>query len=307
MLRRYHTTAWPELSTATVPSALNSRVKSKYGFGIQAAIVIVFPLRTPMHRHVVLAVLLASGPVAAWSAPQRPQNVLFLLSDDQRADTIRALGNAAIETPSLDRLVREGFAFDRAYCMGSQSGAVCIPSRAMILTGRTLFRCEERDAHLWPEAMRRAGFATFVTGKWHNARDWVVRSFASGESIFFGGMGNHTALRVQDLADGRFGEPRGIGGFSSTAFADAAIGFLERRGRDDPPFFLWVSFTAPHDPRTPPDDHRARYDPAKLPLPANFLPQLPFDNGEMVVRDERLAPWPRTEETSGSTSPTTTA
>src|SRR5258707_6773791 len=76
-----------------------------------------------------------SGPRAA-DAPKRP-NVLFLFSDDQRADTIAALGNKHIHTPNLNRLVRQGTACTRAYCMGARHGAVCVPSRAMLLSGRT--------------------------------------------------------------------------------------------------------------------------------------------------------------------------
>ena len=85
-----------------------------------------------------LGALSGGGPLACADGPARP-NILLLLSDDQRADTIAALGNPQISTPNLDRLVREGTAFTRAYCMGSMQGAVCVPSRAMLLTGRTLF------------------------------------------------------------------------------------------------------------------------------------------------------------------------
>src|SRR4051812_12695512 len=74
--------------------------------------------------------ILGGGPPAASQGPApapvaRP-NVLFLLADDQRADTLAALGNARIRTPNLDRLVREGTAFTRAYCMGAMQGAVCV-------------------------------------------------------------------------------------------------------------------------------------------------------------------------------------
>ncbi|MBZ0290557.1 MAG: sulfatase-like hydrolase/transferase, partial [Anaerolineae bacterium] len=79
--------------------------------------------------------------------------------------------------------------------------------------------------------------------------------------------------------------------FSTELFADAAVDFLQSY-HSDQPFFLYVAFTAPHDPRTPPPDYT--YDPDSLPLPGNFLPQHPFDNGELRVRDEELAAFPRT-------------
>ncbi|MCY4507441.1 MAG: sulfatase-like hydrolase/transferase, partial [Acidobacteria bacterium] len=89
-----------------------------------------------------VALLLAALPLAAQpgsvAAPppaDRP-NILFLFADDQRPDTIRAWGNERIDTPNLDRLADEGFSFRRNYTFGSNSGAVCVPSRAMVLTDR---------------------------------------------------------------------------------------------------------------------------------------------------------------------------
>lgn len=69
---------------------------------------------------------------------ERP-NIVFLLTDDQRFDTIRALDNRSIHTPHMDGLVRNGTAFTHACIPGGTSGAVCMPSRAMLNTGRTLF------------------------------------------------------------------------------------------------------------------------------------------------------------------------
>mgnify|MGYP003342123908 CR=1 FL=1 len=67
---------------------------------------------------------------AAVMAADRP-NVVFLFADDQRADTIGALGNPLIRTPNIDRIVKSGVAFDRAYMQGGLQGATCVPSRAM--------------------------------------------------------------------------------------------------------------------------------------------------------------------------------
>src|SRR5436305_4811842 len=88
----------------------------------------------------LLVVLPDTGP-AAEPAPRtdRKPNILFILADDQRFDTIRALGNEEIRTPNLDRLVRRGFAFTNAFCQGGLVPAVCAPSRAMLLTGKSLF------------------------------------------------------------------------------------------------------------------------------------------------------------------------
>src|SRR5690242_2960494 len=98
------------------------------------------PMFFRANRAFCLAVLAALfGPVAglfAADAPRKP-NILILFADDQRADTIAAWGNRHIKTPNLDRLVKGGFSFRNNYCFGSNSGAVCVPSRAMLMTGRT--------------------------------------------------------------------------------------------------------------------------------------------------------------------------
>lgn len=231
------------------------------------------------------------------AAPARP-NFVFLLTDDQRADTIRALGNRHIQTPNLDRLVRAGTSFREAHIMGSpQHGAVCQPSRAMLLSGRSVFRVREdlRDTDTWPEQLRRTGYRTFLAGKWHNGEASARRVFPEARAVFFGGMSDQFALQVADLEAGAVTRRRTETNFTAQIFADAALGFLRQQTNGEP-FCLYVAFTTPHDPRSAPAEFRQRYDPAQLPLPANFRPRHPFDNGELEVRDETLLPWPRTPD-----------
>ena len=240
----------------------------------------------------ILALLL----VAPASAD--PPNILLLLADDQRPDTIGAHGNPHIRTPNLDRLAASGFSFRRAYCLGSQGGAVCVPSRAMLHTGRNYFRIPmdmEGETTLG-ELLGRGGYATFATGKWHNGPDSLLRSFRSGRSLMMGGMSNHAKVPIVDPAPGGGLSPVREGvRFSSTLFADAAIDFL-RNYREPQPFFAYVAFTAPHDPRNPPPKYRRMYYRNPPPIPPNFAPQHPFNNGHMTGRDESLGPWPRTRE-----------
>jgi arylsulfatase A-like enzyme len=220
-------------------------------------------------------------------AQDRP-NVLVIVSDDQRADSV------GVRTPNLDALARDGVSFRRAYCMGAMQGAVCVPSRAMFLTGRSLFRVSEslnQGEALWPRVMADAGYDVYAAGKWHNGRPSYQRAFPAGGPIFFGGMGNQNRVKVWDAVDGdRVGD-----GYSTDLFCDAAERFL--RGHAGPkPFFLYVSLTTPHDPRALPPDASMHVDPATVTLPANFLPEHPFDNGEMDVRDEKLLSKPRKPE-----------
>ena len=227
-----------------------------------------------------------------------PPNILLLFADDQRPDAIGAYGNPYIRTPNIDRLVGDGYSFRRAYCLGARGGAVCVPSRAMLNTGRSFFRIpmDMQGETTLGQLLGRNGFATFATGKWHNGRQSWLKSFQRGRNIMFGGMSNHLKVPIVDLGpDGQLTQEREGSRFSSTLFADAAIDFL-RNYRDERPFFAYVAFTAPHDPRNPPPKYRRMYYRNPPPLPPNFAPQHPFDNGHMAGRDESLGPWPRTKQ-----------
>lgn len=230
---------------------------------------------------------------------EKKYNILFLFADDQRADTIGAHGNPHIRTPNIDGLVRRGFSFRNNYIFGSNNGAVCVPSRAMLMTGRTWFHIDaERlpSETLLPEVLQRNGYVTFATGKWHNGQASWLRAFQRGKAVMFGGMSDHTKVPLRDLRpDGKLTAERTGEKFSSEIFADAAVEFLESY-KEDKPFFTYVAFTAPHDPRQPPPAYREMYYRKRLPLPANFRAQHPFDNGmTQNLRDENLAAWPRTE------------
>jgi arylsulfatase A-like enzyme len=244
--------------------------------------------------------------------PRRP-NVVFLLSDDQQPDTIHALGNERIHTPNLDRLVRTGTAFTRAIC----ANPICTPSRAEILTGCSGFRNGTLDFDRpidpelphWAQTMRDAGYHTWYVGKWHNDGLPTQRGYEETRGLFMGGGGRWavptfdwngkpvTGYRgwIFRSDDGRLHPERGVGLSPniSQSFADAAIELIQRK--PDRPFFLHVNFTAPHDPLLLPFGYEALYDPEKMPVPKNFLPEHPFDHGNFRGRDEQLFEWPRTE------------
>jgi arylsulfatase A-like enzyme len=237
------------------------------------------------------------APYLAEAAELNKPSVLFLFTDDQRADTIAALGNQNIKTPNLDRLVSRGLAFDHAYMQGGLHGATCVPSRAMLLSGRSLFQVDEkllRD-ETWPAAFGRNGYNTFLTGKWHNDPSSIAKSFLKARSVFTGGMTNPLSAPLSDLESGKIGKPRKAHKHACAIFADEAITFIKTQPVEKP-FFCYVAFDGPHDPHIVPDDYALQYDPASIPLPANFLPQHPWDNGEMSIRDEQLLLWPRTKE-----------
>lgn len=255
-------------------------------------------MKTPSLLLVVICLAAAAAvPSATFAAS--PPNILFIFSDDQRADTIRALGNEHIETPALDGLVRAGTSFNRAFCMGGLQGAVCVPSRAMLTTGRSLFRIHEqmKGQPTWPEQFGQAGYVTFAAGKWHNGAESLLRSYQKGGALFLGGMGNPFNLPLQDIGPDhklvKRERPKDV--HAVETITDAAVDFLKTR-KNDRPFLMYIAMEAPHDPRVAPPAYHDKYNAKRPPLPADFLPVHPFDNGEMTIRDEKLAPWPRTPE-----------
>ncbi|MFP4443703.1 MAG: sulfatase-like hydrolase/transferase [Spirochaetia bacterium] len=249
-------------------------------------------------------------------------NIVFILTDDQRFNTIGALGNPEIKTPVLDSLVSRGMSFTQAHIPGGSVGAVCMPSRAMIHTGRTLFHLEDAGASvpgghaLLGETLRGAGYYTWGSGKWHNGREAYARSFSGGDEIFFGGMADHWNVpayrfdpsgkyssRIPYIADFfysreveyREADHINAGKHSTDSITDSGVSFLNEYSGEEP-WFTYFSFLAPHDPRTMPEKFRDMYDPESISLPENFAGGHPFDTGALKIRDEVLASFPRTEK-----------
>lgn len=233
-----------------------------------------------MRTTLCLAALLVGS--AAVAAPK--PNVVFLFADDHRADCLGALGHPAVKTPHLDTLVKRGLTFTNAYCLGANTGAVCTPSRNMLLSGRAYFRFAEPgkpplaspDKPHFAGEMKTLGYVTYHHGKRGNTATKLQAEF------------DVNLYLKNDEAERRSGEP-------GKEIADRAIQFLTAERPKDKPFFLYLAFGNPHDPRVAAETYRKQYDPKAIPLPKNYLPLHPFDNGELSVRDEKLAPWPRTE------------
>jgi arylsulfatase A-like enzyme len=214
-------------------------------------------------------------------ADARP-NIVILLADDLRPDCLSSLGHPVVKTPNVDMLVSAGFVFRRAYTMGSMEGAVCRPSRTMLLTGMSMFRAMEAvpmkgpiqpdntpDTYSFPRAMRAAGYATLHVGKNDNSPKAVTaecdETYDPGASMYC---------------------------------ADKAIDFIHRHAGKKP-LCLYVAPHEPHDPQFATPDFYAHYKPEAIPLPQAFAPFHPFDDGDMKVRDEMTLPWPRTRENLG--------
>ena len=256
--------------------------------------------------------------------PTSPPNVLLFFADDQRFDTISALGNTAVQTPNIDRLVARGTTFTHAHIPCGTHGAICMPSRAMLHTGRTLFHLHDSGSSIpaehtmLGEALRAQGYGTWGAGKWHNGREAFNRGFDDGDEIYFGGMADHWNVpayhfdpsgkydaRLAYIPDPpsfgnneiawRYCDHIHAGRHSSEILADAVIDHIGRQDASKP-FFAYVALLAPHDPRTMPAEFLKMYPQDAVELPPNFLGGHPFNNGALRIRDELLARFPRTPE-----------
>jgi len=212
----------------------------------------------------------------AWpsaEAAKRP-NIVFIFTDDQRPDAFGAVGNPDVKTPNMDRLFHNGFVFKQAYIQGSMTFATCLPSRAMLMSGKSLFRAPMRldSGTILPQALRKGGYHTFATGKWHNGELSFENSFDEAEAVFFGGAArSHIGVPVHRMIAGLMVPYDSGESFSTELFSDAAIEYIESREKADKPFFCYIPVTAPHSPVTPPGKWATMYDPEKITLPPNHV------------------------------------
>lgn len=223
-------------------------------------------------------------------------NLLFLFADDLAHWAIHSMGNEEVRTPNLDRLAARGVTFTHACNMGSWHGAVCMPGRGMLNTGRFLWdfksvddhlKQEQRAGHLWSQYLGKPGYRTFMAGKWHVRcvaqevfdQTGTVREGMPGtvkQSYDRPHLGKPDPWNAADTSLGGFWEG---GRHWSEVLADESIAFLNDSARDAKPFFMYVAFNAPHDPRQSPQSYLDLYPAEKIRVPANFLPEYPFRNG----------------------------
>ena len=266
-----------------------------------------------MHRF--FGLLLLTVLLFSCSSKGEAPNILFIFADDQCYNTIRELGNEEVYTPTLDELARRGTVFTTAYNMGGWQGAVCVASRTMLNTGRFLWGANALETQLdtlavsgqlWSKEMERLGYDTYMTGKWHvNIKPPEIFNHVG---TVRGGMPGDVAemydrpLDVDDWEwtpwDTAFGGFWKGGTHWSEVVANETMGFLDRASGSENPFFMYVAFNAPHDPRQSPKEYVDMYPLEHVALPDNFLPEYPYKDEigcAATLRDERLAPFPRTE------------
>ncbi len=271
-------------------------------------------MNTSQFQQLALTLLVFLGVSRLQAADAQP-NILFIFADDLSYETIGAFGHTDIETPNLDRLVKRGTTFTHTYNMGAWHGAVCVASRTMINTGRFVWRAqaiepklndEVKAGRFWAQLMQQAGYETYFTGKWHVQAD--VNKIFDHVSHIRPGMPNQTEAGyyrpVPGLPDKWSPYDPQFEGFWkggkhwSEVLADDADGYLKMAAKSDQPFFMYLAFNAAHDPRQAPKEFVDKYPLDRIKVPENFLPEYPNMNdigAGKDLRDEQLAPWPRTE------------
>lgn len=247
--------------------------------------------------------------------PADKPNFVFIISDDQSYETIRALGHTDIDTPNLDRLTNSGTTFTHAYNMGGWHGAICVASRTMLATGKTMWHARdvekkldaEREAgSLWAQRMSKQGYETYMSGKWHvgvkadmifsntiNIRPGMPNQVKAGYNRPLAGTPD-----TWSPSDPKFeGFWRG-GKHWSEILGDDGTGFIETAVKSDKPFFMYLAFNAPHDPRQSPKEYVDKYPLDRIKVPESYIPEYPYKDKigcGKDLRDEELAPFPRDE------------
>jgi arylsulfatase A-like enzyme len=230
-------------------------------------------------------------------------DIIVLLSDQHRGQTMSWMGDRDVATPVMDRLAGEGCGFRRAYA----NCPVCTPSRGTLLSGR--------HAHAGPvqhffdvfkprgpslaHAFARAGWRTAWFGKWHLGGTHDQQAPGSPPP---GGFPNRNAMRTPEFFRAGFQDwagvelnndhfnhyiwrdhdtaPTPLAGYSSDGLTDAFLDYLERRDQAQP-LFATLSINQPHFPLLVPDRWR-RHDPAALTLRGN-CPDLPAIRGQLAT------------------------
>ena len=242
---------------------------------------------------------------ASAAEPRRP-NILYVIVDDQSPFDFPFYNRAStLDAPVIERLAAEGMVFDAAYQMGSFSGAVCTPSRHMVMSGRTVWHLP-----IGPNMPRRQqgqprkpytpphcppGLESSTLAAVFNAAGYdTMRTCKTGNS--------YEAANRQFTVRHDAGKRGGTHETGSGWHGDQVMNFLSERERshDTDPFLIYFGFSHPHDTRDGTPELLAKYgatnhtdkakrpaaSPKQPPLPPNWLPAHPFDHGHLNVRDE---------------------
>jgi choline-sulfatase len=247
------------------------------------------------YLNLIIISILLSTLLLGCKQEQKSPNFLFVLVDDESPFDLKIYEPASIlETPNIDKLAEQGMVFESARHMGAMNGAVCTPSRHMIMSGRTVWHLPlsagKTPSVICPDSLElqtigavfnRAGYATMRTCKKGN-------SFAAANKQF---------TVVHDAT-----KRGGTDETGSAWHAKQVLDYLNEREKvkEKKPFFIYFGFSHPHDTRDGKPELLAKYgavnftdksslppaNPKQPPLPVNYLPAHPFFHGHPGLRDE---------------------
>lgn len=264
------------------------------------------PRHWPRVKRFVIActccLLLLSGSALAQAQDARRPNFLFILADDLAQMSIGPYGNQDCQTPNLDRIAREGMLIHDAHHMGSWSGAVCRPSRTMIMTGRSVWRIPGAPSNGESTAPHSSGtdaeaFVQYVAERsmpaLFNAAGYDTMRTCKRGNTFPPANRLFDVLHEKDMREGN--DEAG-----SAWHAERVLEYLADRQEtaEEDPFLIFLGFSHPHDPRNGKPALLAKYgaenreqpptelNPDAPPLPVNYLPEHPFPHGHPDLRDE---------------------
>lgn len=234
---------------------------------------------------------------------QRPRGIVFIQSDQHRADCLGVAGHPLLRTPNLNRLAGEGVRFDRAYTVTP----LCVPARASMMSGQWPFRhgvianwdTEVRrelpvETPTWSRALADAGVRCEYVGRWHVNRNTDPTDF--GFHYFFSDHG-YTAWREEQ---GLPPVPSGRGFFGETDphitpeqsklgwLFDHATERLDALCRGEEPFVLRIDTLEPHLPNRVCEPYASMFDPASIPPWGSFGDTF---EGKPFIQKQQLRTW----------------
>jgi arylsulfatase A-like enzyme len=212
------------------------------------------------------AACLAAMGLPAFASEEKRPNIVFILTDDQRYDSMGCTGHPYVHTPNMDRLAKEGAIFRNAFVTTS----LCSPSRGSFLTGkyvhthgvkdnRTFFPTDTQA--IFPALLQKAGYETGYFGKWHM---WRQDTKQPGFNRWVAMLGQGTYMDPKLNIDGTWTDTTG---YVTDLLTNYAVDWLKQKR--DKPFCMYLAHKAVHEPFTPAARHTKLYEKAELPLPAS--------------------------------------